>query len=81
MTYTALIQNISNVTVTECEGSFLITVSNSHDAEILLERVIKQKAHCWIGIRSPQTEHTLSIYAAYPIQMWGATVSAQAANH
>lgn len=75
-----LIYNISNVTVTECERSCLITVSNSNEAAIILERVIKQKARCWICIRSSKSVGESSVYAAYPIQMWSATVSAQAAN-
>lgn len=80
MQYKNLIQNIPNVTVTAYGGSFLITVPDSNAAATVLDRVIKDKARCWIGIHPQQPEEELSIYAAYPIQMWIATVSAQSAR-
>ena len=77
MKHTHLTHDIPNVTVTEYEGSFLIQVSDSQAASIILERVIKYKVCCWIGLHQQQTYGEPFIYAAHPLKMWMATVYTQ----
>ncbi|ESA32049.1 hypothetical protein N836_28250 [Leptolyngbya sp. Heron Island J] len=79
MTHQHLTQNIADIRVTECEGSFLITVSDSFAAAIVLERVIRYQVRCWIGLHQQQTYGAPFIYAAYPLQMWMVEQSEQVA--
>ena len=74
MKHQHLTHDLLSVSVTEYQGCFLITVSDSHTAAIVLERVIKYKVHCWIGLNHQQSYGEPFIYAAHPVQMWQPTV-------
>ncbi|MBT9313239.1 hypothetical protein [Leptothoe kymatousa] len=80
MDYHLLIKDIPNATVTQYEDTFLITVANSQLAATVLERVMHHKACCWIGLQPQQKDDLPSIYAAYPLKLWLATVATQLAN-
>ena len=70
MKHQYLTRNIQDIRVTEIEGSFLITVSDSFAAAIVLERVIKYDIRCWIGLHRQQTYGEPFIYAVHPLQIW-----------
>ena len=75
MQYNHLTHDIPNIAVTEYEGRFLITVPDGQSAAIVLERVIKYGIHCWIGLQNQSPHDESWIYAAYPLEMWIATVA------
>lgn len=77
MDYHLLIKDIPNATVTKYQDTFLITVANGQLAAIVLERVMHHKACCWIGLKPQQDDAPPSIYAAYPLKLWLATVATQ----